>query len=808
MFRVPKRAWPSLVALGGGMLMTTVAYQTTIGLEHRRTEMAFEQLASDRVSAVQRAIDQDLRVLHGLNAYFDASSLVERHEFRTYALNVLAHHPGIHALSWVPRVQHADRGLFESNAHSNGLADFTITERDSLGDLHVATRRSEYFPVFYLEPLTQNQAALGFDLASNVARRAALESARDTGGISASSRIHLVQETEDQFGILIILPRYHHAVRLSTIDERREGLAGYLTGVLRMKDMLVKALSDVDDNSVIIAIHDLSSPKDEQLLALNHQSASALSGDTLQTSSPLSYHAEMRVGGRAWRLSAIPGPGFASASNSIGSTTIGVLGLAVSCLAAMYVALLVGREARVTQLVADRTTELSEQTSRLRQVGRDRDIAQRALHSKNTLLSAITETQSQFISNASPDSLFDGVLSIVLDLTQSEYGFIGEIMHEADGTPYLQTQAITNIAWNAETRAFYDKQAPNGLEFRNLETLFGHVITTGCPIISNAPTDDPRAGGLPPGHPSMRAFLGLPLKLGESSVGMIGIANRDAGYDEALIDYLRPLTTTCANIMGAHRTDVVRREAESTLAATNEQLEERNQEILRLVFAITHDLQTPLATLTGSVDTLRDRLGEIDHGCDRWLGRISRASERMVSMLNNLMIYAKAGSETWSDERIDVLDTLTSVVEEFRTQALKEGVDLRLEAEPCFIRGDARLLQSVCLNLIGNALKFLADTRNGVVTVKIRAEHSHVRIAIEDNGPGIPASRLEDIFEPFRRASAEISGTGLGLSIVRRYVEVLRGRVWLESDGSNGTIAFVDLPQASEMTAEPREDAA
>jgi PAS domain S-box-containing protein len=249
-----------------------------------------------------------------------------------------------------------------------------------------------------------------------------------------------------------------------------------------------------------------------------------------------------------------------------------------------------GREARVTRLVTDRTAELSEQASRLRQVVRDRDIAQRALHDKNKLLSAISETQSQFISNADPDRLFDHVLTIMLDLTQSEYGFIGEVIHDPDGTPYLRTHAITNIAWSAETRAFYDKHAPNGLEFRNLETLFGHVITTERPVISNDPTGDSRAGGLPPGHPSMRAFLGLPLTLGGSLVGVIGIANRESGYDESLIEYVRPLTTTCVNIMGAYRTDVVRREAERTLVATNSQLEMKNAE-MRLAAAAfqTHD---------------------------------------------------------------------------------------------------------------------------------------------------------------------------------------------------------------------------
>ena len=77
-------------------------------------------------------------------------------------------------------------------------------------------------------------------------------------------------------------------------------------------------------------------------------------------------------------------------------------------------------------------------------------------------------------------------------MTQSDYGFIGEILNDSDGAPYLKTFAITNIAWNKETKKYYEENAPDKMEFHNLETLFGAVIKLGKIVILNDPAYAPR----------------------------------------------------------------------------------------------------------------------------------------------------------------------------------------------------------------------------------------------------------------------------------------------------------------------------
>jgi len=182
-------------------------------------------------------------------------------------------------------------------------------------------------------------------------------------------------------------------------------------------------------------------------------------------------------------------------------------------------------------------------------------------YKSNQLLSAIQRIQLQFITDVDPRVIFDDLLSVMLDMTDSEYGFIGEVHYQQDGTPYLKTHAITNIAWSEETRRFYEEKKAKGLEFFNLKSLFGEVLLTGEMIIANDPANHPKRCGIPEGHPSLDAFIGLPFYRGDELLGMVGLANRAEGYDSALAAFLEPLLVSCANMIDALCTDLLRREA-------------------------------------------------------------------------------------------------------------------------------------------------------------------------------------------------------------------------------------------------------
>jgi two-component system, sensor histidine kinase and response regulator len=192
----------------------------------------------------------------------------------------------------------------------------------------------------------------------------------------------------------------------------------------------------------------------------------------------------------------------------------------------------------------------------------ERKRAEKALQQNNRLLKVLSDTQSQFITEAARKALFDGLLEGLLGLTQSEYGFIGEVLSTTGGSLFVKSHAITNLAWDKESRELYDRYSAIGMEFRNLKPVSDEALATGKPVICNSPQicqwgNDNSYGKLP-----LYSTLCLPVYSGEKLVGMIGIANRPDGYDEALVEFLQPLLSTCGNIIQANRAEERRRAAE------------------------------------------------------------------------------------------------------------------------------------------------------------------------------------------------------------------------------------------------------
>jgi GAF domain-containing protein len=143
---------------------------------------------------------------------------------------------------------------------------------------------------------------------------------------------------------------------------------------------------------------------------------------------------------------------------------------------------------------------------------------------------------------------FVDVLPDTLELCESQFGFFAEICISYSGQPYLQSHAVSN-AYNG----WPGGPILSGLQFHNLDTLNGAIITTGLPVLSNDPPNDPRSGGLPDGHRRMSSYMGLPFHFDGNLVGALAVANRPSGYDEAFIEYIRPFSLACSLVIGAWR---------------------------------------------------------------------------------------------------------------------------------------------------------------------------------------------------------------------------------------------------------------
>lgn len=284
-----------------GIAISIAAFFQVRSMEARRARNDFSQDARFRLRALNNSLAIHMEALRSIGSLFDAPEKVDREDFRTFVAHDLSRHPGIQALEWIPRIASSERAVYEALARRTGFPGFEIVERAADGNLVTAGRRDEYFPVYYLEPLRGNEAAAGFDLASNPLRLEALIQARDSGQIAATGRIKLVQEVEEQYGFLTFYPVYQYGSVNDTVAQRRANLTGFTSAVFRVKDIVEASLFWADDQSrrkpLDIQIYDTLAPPESRLL-FPHSSAL----QTRQEDQGLQYRDTIEVGGRLWEV--------------------------------------------------------------------------------------------------------------------------------------------------------------------------------------------------------------------------------------------------------------------------------------------------------------------------------------------------------------------------------------------------------------------------------------------------------------------------------------------------------------------------
>lgn len=222
-----------------------------------------------------------------------------------------------------------------------------------------------------------------------------------------------------------------------------------------------------------------------------------------------------------------------------------------------------------------------------------------------------------------------------------------------------------------------------------------------------------------------------------------------------------------------------------------------------LLSSISHDLRTPLATITGAVTGLR-QLGErmTPENRDDLLQSIEEESGRMSRFVANLldMTRIEAGTLKPKQDWVDIADVVQSAVERTRKHATGRSIETGIAADLPLIRGDSVLIGQVLFNLLDNAVKYGGDEP---INVYARRDGKDVLISVTDHGKGIPPEDLDRIFEKFYRRGkpdGRAPGTGLGLSIARGFVEAMGGRIHAESPAlkKRGTRIVMRFPGSEE----------
>lgn len=341
-----------------GAILSFSTYYFTQNKEKQAQKAEFTRHAMIRVNSIQREIVADIEMIQSLHSLFISSGNVTRDEFMTFAGSAIERHQSIQALEWIPRVRHEERSLYEQRALIDGYPGFEITERVAQGQMARAKDRGEYFPVFFVEPYRGNEMAVGFDLASEPSRFAALKESGDTGEMIASGRITLVQEKEQQYGFLVYMPVYEGNIVPESIEKRREKLAGFVLGVFRLKDIMEKSWLYFKGNGIDVSITDMDAEPEESTLYVHSPGKTA--NGIISDNKGLHYSSAFDVAGRRWQISCTPNDEFVIYKTSGTPIFFLIFGLIGTLILTAYIKVINDKKSRMGILAEELSREIEE----------------------------------------------------------------------------------------------------------------------------------------------------------------------------------------------------------------------------------------------------------------------------------------------------------------------------------------------------------------------------------------------------------------------------------------------------------------
>ena len=278
------------------------------------------------------------------------------------------------------------------------------------------------------------------------------------------------------------------------------------------------------------------------------------------------------------------------------------------------------------------------------------------------------------------------------------------------------------------------------------------------------------------------------------------------------IDEVRDILDEASQVVVySHRLELKSRELEAATAELRE-ANERLKELDRLkddfVSTVTHELRTPLTSIRAFTEILLDD-PEVELGQrKKFLGIITKETERLTRLINQVLDLAKieSGKAEWIETSVDlkdvISDTLGAMGQVFKEKRIE--VTARLPDKVSPVTADLDRMIQVMLNLLSNAAKF-CDPANGRVEIALVERNGSLQVDVRDNGRGISPEHQAEIFSKFHQVGDTLTdkphGSGLGLHISRQIIEHFGGRLWVESDLGRGACFSFTVPTGASARA-------
>ena len=235
-----------------------------------------------------------------------------------------------------------------------------------------------------------------------------------------------------------------------------------------------------------------------------------------------------------------------------------------------------------------------------------------------------------------------------------------------------------------------------------------------------------------------------------------------------------------------------------------------DKENKELISNISHDLKTPITAIKGYVEGIMDGVASSPEKLDKYIRTIYNKANDMDRLIDELTFYSKIDTNKipYTFSKINVSQYFRDCVEEVGLDMEARGIELgyfNYVDEDVVVIADAEQMKRVINNIISNSVKYL-DKKKGIINIRIKDDGDFIQVEIEDNGKGIAAKDLPNIFDRFYRTDSSRNssqgGSGIGLSIVRKIIEDHGGRIWATSKEGIGTEVHFVLRKYQEVVQE------
>ncbi|MDP1831197.1 MAG: CHASE domain-containing protein [Geothrix sp.] len=315
---------------------------------HDQTQIQFEDDARDRSESVFQGFQHGFEDVAVLRNFYESSDEVTRADFDAFVTPTLARHPYIQALQWVPEVTPQNRAALEAEARRIH-PEFRFFRRDAAGQTTEMPQGPVFHAIQFVAPYRGNEVTLGYCAEGLATRQEALARALRTGELAASGGIRLIQETENQTGVLVMIP-------VRGKDGRARGV---VQGVFRMGDMVRDSKAFLEPRGLSLRVYDATALEGASLL---HEEPSRLPPLGPARNEGLHLARTFELAGRRWTVAVTPAGGHYALGTPLRAWSVLLAGLAFSALLAGYVRTLLASEAEIRTQVEARTRELVLET--------------------------------------------------------------------------------------------------------------------------------------------------------------------------------------------------------------------------------------------------------------------------------------------------------------------------------------------------------------------------------------------------------------------------------------------------------------